>query len=403
MVRFHFSSVDTTAHLHSLVYRVCTLERVNHQKMSSAKIYQMPTAVSPNAVAGVPASFQQMENANVGIIIKDVENLRPNGVSSNATERKPLPFFARMVIEFAAVFALMTITGAIVILNPQGAPGSSFNVGFVLFGLVFITVVLFDYATGVSMNVLTTLAVTLSGWVLRAIARSTSEKSKKPDDLEPEHYGFDLLTMLAMWFVQIAATFLGLLMATVPFLSGNTLKQDLTLLVPRYGIATWLPPVFQITSWQASVMNSFGSFIVVAAALYAFCIKDFNEENRIWAALLRGGAQLIATLLFFGPTGAAFDIFRWVASAGMVDMSLFVANGEAYAYVVGPLLGAFAAMLFLWFWFWFSKATHLEADYNKNHSGGYEALDQTGGTSKKSTVGLPYVLGAGTSTLTRRF
>ena len=359
----------------------------------ASKIYQMPTAVLPN---GMPTALHQDSSANIGIIIKDVEALRPNGVSSDNAERKPLPFLARMVIEFAAVFALMTITGTITVLNPQDAPGASFNVGFVLFGLVFITVVLFDYATGVSMNVLTTLAVTLSGWVLRAIARkTTSDKTKKPKDFKPEHYGYDVLTMVAMWFVQIAATFCGLLMATVPFISSNTLKQDLTLLVPRFGIATWLPPVFQITSWQASVMNAFGSFIVVAAALYALCIKDFDSDNRIWAALLRGGAQLIATLLFFGPTGAAFDIFRWVASAGMVDMSLYISNGQACAYVVGPILGAFAAMLFLWFWFWFSKVTGLAKDYTDDD-------DEDVQVPVKSSIGLPYVLGAGNSTLTRR-
>jgi len=369
--------------------------------MSSAKIYQMPTGVMSTATAGVPASLQQAQNSNVGIIIKDVEDLRPNGVKSNSNERKPLPFIARMVIEFAAVFSLITITGAIIVLNPQEALGASFNVGFVLFGMLFITVVLFDYATGVSMNVLITLAVTLSGWVLRAIARGTAEKYKKPDHLEPEHYGYDLLVMIAMWAVQIAATFCGLLMATLPFLSSNTLAQDLALMVPRFGTATWLPPVYQVTSWQASVMNSFGSFIVVAAALYAFCIKDFHEENRIWAALLRGGAQLIATLLFFGPTGAAFDIFRWVANAGMINMSLYVGNGEAFAYVVGPILGAFAAMLFLWFWVWFSKATHLEKDLYEHNGGSYEQLSN--GKPQKSAIGLPYVLGAGTSTLTQRY
>jgi hypothetical protein len=279
-----------------------------------------------------------------------------------------------MLIEFSATMSLFFVLSVGRVLNQQDVAGSSFNIGMVGLGITFVTVLLFNYATGVSMSVLGTIIVTLSNWMLRIIKSEAHDAHGSTyHALRGIDYWYDVLRALSMIFSQILGGYVGVLLAICVFLqdSPNEFYTIAELMTPKIGIATWLGP-FAVSNWTASAMTFVGSFIVHAALLYTFCVKKLQVEL-IWASLLRGVAFFVAVVLFYNPTGAAFDWFMWLVPASL-NMSSHNGAGESYVYLLAPLLGALAAVLFLWFWVWLAQVTNLEADVASQETNGYKSI-----------------------------
>lgn len=355
----------------------------------------MPT--SAVASAPMPGAVQQQTAAPIGIIITDPGNFSTHGINSDVEKQRldkkererpgsscgggsicgffNTAWVARMVVEFAATLSLYFLLSVARVLNPQTFFFyTSFNVGFVAFATVFISVILFNYATGVTMSGTGSLVVVLSNWVVRGIrAESSEEEHGNKHDLKPIQYWYDIGRLLAMWFVQILGGYAGVILAIVVFLQGekNEFYSIAELMTPVFGPALWLSGSYHITSWQASCMIFVGAFIQHAAILYTYLVDKLYKKS-IWAGLVRGGSMFLGFMLFYAYTGGAFDFFSWLIPASLawncpeagVLKATHGTQGELFAYLLAPVAGALAAVLFVWLWVWISQATHLKSNLN---------------------------------------
>lgn len=328
----------------------------------------IPALVSHHASNRVPtqvpnlASADGIGSSNVGVIIDKAENLTLHGapdtddnmvvVTKNTTVRnsqgQEIPiaktecrnigaWLARWLIEMSATLSVAFVATVAAILFPQEVFGSPFNVAFSLMGIVLITHVLFSYATGVYMNVYTSLWVTISHWVVRAMS------------YEPIYFLNDIVKLILIWSAQIAGAFAGVILGLLLFLDGTTLVATLSALsAPRYGVAPWVPGPTLVTNYQAGAFECIGSFMTTIAVLYCYGAKKLHKKV-IWAGLIRGGSVFISTILMYSLTGASLNPMRWVvplayagAGYGSVEQQL--------VYTLAPFIGGAMATAFFLIW-----------------------------------------------------
>lgn len=157
-------------------------------------------------------------------------------------------WFARWLIEMAATGSLLFIATAAALLNPEGVFGAPFIVAFSLFGITMVTHVLFNYATGVYMNVYTSFWATIAHWIVRGMSSERylffliSYTNTVNSPYDSIYFLNDIVKLLIIWSAQIVGSFAGVIVALLLFLDGTTLVSSLAAMsAPRYGVASWLP------------------------------------------------------------------------------------------------------------------------------------------------------------------
>lgn len=370
-------------------------------------IYPSPgvAAPAPSMAPLLAAQKQQIQSsAPTGVIVSDPGDLRTHGVKSeNDRDMDGICGFmnwalvGRMATEAALMTGVLFVTSVLRVLFPQYGFLSNIVVGFALMATVFTPVFLFSKITGTSLSLPGSVVITLSNWVLRAIKRcypKSDKHSAEEHELSGKSYWYDIARGLCLIAAQILGAYIGVLLAVTPFLQGSAfalpppststvpeLYYIANLMTPKFGLASWvLSGPVAVTAWQASAFNFIGSFIIHAAMIYAYAIRSL-QVNSMFSGVLRGGSYMLSFFLFYSVTGAAFDWLMWFVPASInlssgyfldVYTNVDPANNvtaltdQCYAYLLAPLAGGVAAVLFIWLWAIITLATDLEADVLEN-------------------------------------
>jgi glycerol uptake facilitator protein len=210
-------------------------------------------------------------------------------------------YIAELLGTFFLVFAICTVVTLFVSTSADAQQGSDFAVvGLVHALALFMLIVSFGAVSGGHFNPLVTIA-----------AAATRR-------IEP-------LDALVYILAQLSGGVLGALLVKGLLLDEGRLGH--------YGAATVSPLLGG--DFAGAIVEALGTFLLVLAV----CAVAFNPRARQEWAPLAIGTTLGFAVMFLGPlTGGAFNWARWFGPALIGDEF-----GAAWAYLLGPLVGALLA------------------------------------------------------------
>jgi MIP family channel proteins len=210
-------------------------------------------------------------------------------------------YIAELVGTLLLTFAICTVVVLFVATTASAQTGSDFAVvglvhGIVLFGLI----ITFGAASGGHFNP----AVTVAAWITRRI---------------------DPVDAVVYILAQLSGGVLGALLVKGLLLDEGRASD--------YGAATISPLL--ANNFAGAVVEGIGTFLLVLAV----CAVAFNPRARKEWAPLAIGLTLGLSAMIFGPlTGSAVNPARWFGPALIGNQF-----DAAWAYIVGPLVGALLA------------------------------------------------------------
>jgi aquaporin NIP len=135
------------------------------------------------------------------------------------------------------------------------------------------------------------------------------------------------LDALAYLFVQLAGGIVAALLVRALFADEGE--------AVNYGLPVLSEPLIQGTALTGAILEGIGTFILMFAIMAVAVNPRAHQEV---SGLVIGGALGLAVLVFGPVTGGSFNPARWLGPA--------VVSGDfsnAWAYIVGPLVGALIA------------------------------------------------------------
>jgi glycerol uptake facilitator protein len=215
-------------------------------------------------------------------------------------------YIAELIGTLFLVFVVGTVVSLYLSTNPASQTGSDFAViglvhAFVLFGLIMA----FGQVSGGHFNP----AVTLAATAMRRI---------------------DPVDAVVYVLAQLSGGVLGALLVKGLLLDEGRATD--------YG-AVGVSPLLGSAS-QGAIVEALGTFLLVLV----ICAVAFNPRARQEWAPFAIGTTLGFAVMIFGPlTGGSFNPARWFGPALIGDA--FGSFSDFWPYIVGPLVGAVAAVL----------------------------------------------------------
>jgi MIP family channel proteins len=211
-------------------------------------------------------------------------------------------YIAELVGTLLLVFAVGTVVTLYVATSPQSQTGSDFAVVGLVHALVLVLLIsAFGAVSGGHFNP----AITVAAAALRRI---------------------DPLDAVVYILAQLSGGVLGALLV-----KGLLLDEGR---IGHYGAATVSPLLGG--NFQGAIVEALGTFLLVLAV----CVVAFNPRARAEWAPLTIGLTLGFVVMIFGPlTGGAVNPARWFGPALIGDEF-----ADVWPYVIGPLVGALAAV-----------------------------------------------------------
>jgi MIP family channel proteins len=214
-------------------------------------------------------------------------------------------YIAELVGTLLLVFAVGTVVSLYVSTSPQSQTGSDFAVvGLVHAFALFLLIIAFGQVSGGHFNP----AITVAAAATRRI---------------------DPVDAVVYVLAQLSGGVLGALLVKGILLDEGRASD--------YGAATISPLLGG--AFAGAVVEAIGTFLLVLAV----CAVAFNPRARQEWAPLAIGLTLGFVVMIFGPlTGGAVNPARWFGPALIGDA--FGDFGDIWPYVIGPLVGAAAAV-----------------------------------------------------------
>ena len=215
-------------------------------------------------------------------------------------------YIAELIGTLFLVFVVGTVVALYLSTNPASQTGSDFAViGLVHAFVLFALIMAFGQVSGGHFNP----AVTLAATAMRRI---------------------DPVDAVVYVLAQLSGGVLGALLVKGLLLDEGRATD--------YG-AVGVSPLLGNAS-QGAIVEALGTFLLVLV----ICAVAFNPRARQEWAPFAIGTTLAFAVMIFGPlTGGSFNPARWFGPALIGDA--FGSFGDFWPYIVGPLVGAVAAVV----------------------------------------------------------
>ncbi len=214
-------------------------------------------------------------------------------------------YIAELIGTLFLVFVIGVVVSLYVSTNPASQTGSDFAVvGLVHAFALFMLIIVFGQVSGGHFNP----AVTVAAWAMRRI---------------------DPVDAVVYVLAQLSGGVLGALLV-----KGLLLDEGRA---SNYGAAS----ISDLLGSPAAgaIVEALGTFLLVLAIVAVAMNPRARQE---WAPLAIGTTLGFAVMIFGPLTGGSFNPARWFGPALIGDA--FGSFGDVWPYVIGPLVGAIAAV-----------------------------------------------------------